>query len=213
MSAQILDGKLQATAIKNEVAQTIKQIIKNGGTAPGLAVVLVGKDPASEVYVRHKRQACATVGIHSFSHDLAENISQEELLTLIDQLNHDAAVSGILGELPLPEHIDSKLVLEKIHPYKDVDGFHPYNFGRLAQNYPLLQPCTPYGIITLLQRYNIHPKGMDTVIVGASNIVGRPLALEFLAARATITVCHRFTKDAQSPCDDSRDTSSSNWAS
>ena len=162
---------------------------------PGLAVVLVGDDPASEIYVRNKRKSCEECGFVSVSHDLPRSTTQTELLALIGNLNRDAAIDGILVQVPLPDHIDQRAVVEAIDPTKDVDGFHPYNVGRLALRTPLIRPCTPYGVIKLLDRIGISARGMDAVVVGASNQVGRPMALELLLAGATITVCHRFTRD------------------
>lgn len=195
MTAKILDGKKVASEIRQQVAKQIQQRIAKNLRAPGLAVVLVGQDPASQVYVRNKRKACEEVGVTSFSHDLPATTSQVELIQLIEKLNADPKVDGILLQLPLPKSIDTNLILEKIHPDKDVDGFHPYNLGRLAQKRPLLRPCTPYGIIKLLEHSGIDVKGMNAVVVGASNIVGRPMALELLLAKATTTVCHSATKD------------------
>lgn len=166
--------------------------------APGLAVILVGSDPASEIYVGSKRKACEEVGFISRSYDLPATTSEQALLELIDQLNEDQAIDGILVQLPLPEGIDNVKVLERIAPSKDVDGFHPYNVGRLCQRAPILRPCTPRGIITLLERNNVDTFGLNAVIVGASNIVGRPMALELLLAGCTTTVTHRFTKDLRS---------------
>lgn len=195
MSAQLLDGKALAATVKLEVAQQISELVSQGKDSPCLAVILVGQDSASEVYVRNKRQSCEAVGIRSVAYDLPEDTGEDKLLQLIDTLNADSAVHGILVQLPLPKHIHSHAVIERINPDKDVDGFHPYNLGRLAQNRPHLQPCTPFGIMTLLRRHDIHLKGINAVMVGASNIVGRPMALELLAAGATVTVCHRFTKN------------------
>jgi methylenetetrahydrofolate dehydrogenase (NADP+)/methenyltetrahydrofolate cyclohydrolase len=158
-------------------------------------VVLVGSDPASNLYVRNKRKACAEVGFHSEMHELSDDTSQERLLDLIDSLNADEQIDGILVQLPLPDQIDEEAVIERILPTKDVDGFHPYNVGRLALRMPVLRPCTPKGIMTMLKRTGRPLSGLDAVIVGQSNIVGRPMALELLAARCTITVCHSRTKD------------------
>lgn len=198
MAAQLLDGRVAATARQAQLKERLAARKAKGLRAPGLAVVLVGTDPASEVYVRNKRQACEDLGIVSRAHDLPEDTSQETLLELIDALNTDPDIDGILVQLPLPASIDTNLILEHIDPAKDVDGFHPYNLGRLAQGRPLLQPCTPYGIMSLLKHYEIDPKGMHACVVGASNIVGRPMALELLHAGATITLCHRATKDLSS---------------
>jgi len=195
MTAQILDGKALGTKIRREIADEIKQLQHQGERIPGLAVILVGEDPASAIYVRNKRQACEEAGIKSIYHPLPKSTTEDDLIHLIEKLNDDPTIDGILLQLPLPTHIDSETVLEAIHPYKDVDGFHPYNLGRLAQRRPLLRPCTPYGIITLLDSIGETYKNKHAVIIGASNIVGRPMALEMLLAGSTITVCHRFTKD------------------
>lgn len=198
MTAQNIDGKLISQTVRSEVAARVKARTEAGLRAPGLAVVLVGEDPASQVYVGSKRKACDEVGFVSKSYDLPASASEEELLELVDQLNDDSEVDGILVQLPLPAGIDSTKVLERIHPEKDVDGFHPYNVGRLAQRIPKLRSCTPKGIITLLERYNIQLRGKHAVIVGASNIVGRPMTLELLLSGCTTTTCHRFTKDLES---------------
>lgn len=195
MSAQIIDGKAIAQDVRNQVRLAIEQRVNNNQRAPGLAVILVGLDPASQVYVRKKREACDEAGLISKSYDLDENTDQQTLLKLIDNLNNDATIDGILVQLPLPEHIDDTLVLEAIHPDKDVDGFHPYNIGRLAQRMPLLRPCTPHGVIHMLETIGETFKGRHAVVVGASNIVGRPMNLELLLAGATVTVTHRFTND------------------
>lgn len=193
MSAKIIDGKALASELRRSITQKVAQRCAAGLPAPGLAVVLVGNDPASEVYVRNKRRGCAEVGIASHAYDLPADTSQDALLVLIDKLNSDDAVNGILVQLPLPSHIDSSTVIERIRPDKDVDGFHPYNIGRLAQRIPLLRPCTPYGIIKLLEHHHETFLGRHAVVVGASNIVGRPMALELLLMGATVTICHRFT--------------------
>ncbi|AVF94602.1 bifunctional methylenetetrahydrofolate dehydrogenase/methenyltetrahydrofolate cyclohydrolase FolD [Vibrio diabolicus] len=198
MTAQNIDGTLISQTVRSEVAARVKARIEAGLRAPGLAVVLVGEDPASQVYVGSKRRACEEVGFVSKSFDLPASSSEEELLALIDELNNDDEIDGILVQLPLPAGIDTTHVLERIHPEKDVDGFHPYNVGRLAQRIPKLRSCTPKGIITLLDRYNIELRGKHAVVVGASNIVGRPMTLELLLAGCTTTTCHRFTKDLES---------------
>ena len=195
MSARIIDGKTIAQTIRSEVAEKVKQRIKIGKRAPGLAVILVGDNPASQIYVASKRKACDEVGFISRSYDLPDTTSEAELLNLIDTLNEDKTIDGILVQLPLPAGIDNVKVLERIHPDKDVDGFHPYNIGRLSQRAPKLRPCTPRGIVTLLERCNIPMNGLNAVIIGASNIVGRPMSLELLLAGCTTTVTHRFTKD------------------
>ncbi|MCW0936969.1 MULTISPECIES: bifunctional methylenetetrahydrofolate dehydrogenase/methenyltetrahydrofolate cyclohydrolase FolD [Pantoea] len=195
MAAKIIDGKTIAQQVRVEVAEKVKQRLAAGKRAPGLAVVLVGENPASQIYVASKRRACEEVGFHSRSYDLPATTREAELLDLIDALNQDDEIDGILVQLPLPAGIDNVKVLERITPDKDVDGFHPYNVGRLCQRAPTLRPCTPRGIVTLLERYNIDTYGLNAVVVGASNIVGRPMSMELLLAGCTTTVTHRFTKD------------------
>lgn len=195
MTAQLIDGKAIAASLRQQIAQRVAERRQQGLRAPGLAVILVGSDPASQVYVSHKRKDCEEVGFLSQAYDLPATTSQAELMALIDRLNDDASIDGILVQLPLPEHLDASLLLERIRPDKDVDGFHPYNIGRLAQRMPLLRPCTPKGIMTLLQSTGADLYGMHAVVVGASNIVGRPMAMELLLAGCTVTVTHRFTKD------------------
>ncbi|WCG84223.1 bifunctional methylenetetrahydrofolate dehydrogenase/methenyltetrahydrofolate cyclohydrolase FolD [Pectobacterium sp. A5351] len=195
MAAKIIDGKTIAQQVKDEVAARVTQRLAAGKRAPGLAVVLVGENPASQIYVASKRKVCEEVGFISRSYDLPITTTEPELLALIDQLNADQTIDGILVQLPLPEGIDNTKVIERIAPSKDVDGFHPYNVGRLCQRAPLLRACTPRGIITLLERYNIDTFGLNAVVVGASNIVGRPMSLELLLAGCTTTVTHRFTKN------------------
>ncbi len=195
MTANIIDGKAIAAELRNNIRQQVDTRLQQGARAPGLAVILVGQDPASEVYVRNKRKACEETGIVSLAHDLPADTSQESLLDLIDQLNADTRVDGILVQLPLPGHINAETVIERIDPNKDVDGFHPCNIGRLALRIPALRPCTPRGVITLLESTGEPLRGRDAVIVGASNIVGRPMSLELLLAGCTVTTCHRFTRD------------------
>lgn len=195
MTAKILDGKATAAHMRNKLRIEIAAQIAQGHRAPGLAVVLVGTDKSSQSYVKNKRNACVEVGIKSFAYDLPEQTTQKDLLNLIEKLNDDQNVDGILVQLPLPSHIDSNEILEKILPHKDVDGFHPYNLGRLAQRRPALRPCTPYGIMLLLEHYQLSIKKLDAVVVGASNIVGRPMSLELLLAGCTVTTCHKFTQD------------------
>ncbi len=195
MSAKIIDGKTIAQQVRNEVAEKVKQRLAAGKRAPGLAVVLVGENPASQIYVASKRRSCEEVGFLSRSYDLPATTTEGELLKLIDELNNDSAIDGILVQLPLPAGIDNVKVLESIHPDKDVDGFHPYNVGRLCQRAPTLRPCTPRGIVTLLERYGIDTFGLNAVVIGASNIVGRPMSMELLLAGCTTTVTHRFTKN------------------
>jgi methylenetetrahydrofolate dehydrogenase (NADP+)/methenyltetrahydrofolate cyclohydrolase len=198
MSARIIDGKSIATTVRQQVRAQIEERLEAGKRRPGLAVVLVGNDPASEIYVRNKRRACEEAGLLSLSYDLSPETSQQELLDLIDGLNADARIDGILVQLPLPEQINAETVIERIRPDKDVDGFHPYNVGCLALRVPQLRPCTPRGIITLLDSIGESYFGREAVVVGVSNHVGRPMVLELLLAGATVTGCHRFTRDLQS---------------
>lgn len=195
MSAKIIDGKTIAQQVRNEVAALVQKRLAAGKRAPGLAVVLVGENPASQIYVASKRKACEEVCFVSRSYDLPMSTTEAELLALIDLLNDDTEIDGILVQLPLPAGIDNVKVLERIHPDKDVDGFHPYNIGRLCQRAPKLRPCTPHGIVTLLERYKIPTYGLNAVVVGASNIVGRPMSLELLLAGCTTTITHRFTRN------------------
>jgi methylenetetrahydrofolate dehydrogenase (NADP+)/methenyltetrahydrofolate cyclohydrolase len=197
MTAQLIDGKRVAQQVREQVKQRVTERVQQGLRAPGLAVILVGEDPASEVYVGSKRRACEEVGFTSKSYDLPASTTQQELLALIDTLNADTSVDGILVQLPLPAGLDAQELLERIDPFKDVDGFHPFNMGRLAQRNPALRPCTPRGVITLIDSIGVDLHGLHAVVVGASNIVGRPMSLELLLAGATTTVCHRFTKDLQ----------------
>ena len=194
MTAQILDGKAVANERLLKLADKVAERRKQGLRPPCLAVLLVGSDPASVVYVNNKKIACEKASFDSRSYELAASTTEEEeLLQLIDELNAAPDVDGILVQLPLPAHINSQSVIERIQPDKDVDGFHPYNVGRLAVKMPLIRPCTPKGVMTLLETYGVELRGKKVVIVGASNIVGRPQALEMLLAGATVTVCHRFT--------------------
>jgi len=195
LTAKILDGKAVAAKERQRSAARAADFVSKFGRPPGLAVVKVGEDPASAVYVRNKRKACEECGITSFAHDLPATTTRAELLGLIDRLNRDDAVDGILLQLPLPKGLDSTEIMDTIDPAKDVDGFHPTNTGLLAQKRPGLRPCTPWGVMRLLQEYAIDPTGLRAVVVGASNIVGRPMALELLLARATVTVCHTGTRD------------------
>lgn len=195
MTAQLIDGKTLAAKIRADIAREIAADVKQGKRPPGLAVVLVGDNPASMIYVRNKRMACEETGIKSFYHELPAQIKENELIAIIRKLNQDPEVDGILLQSPLPKHIDADKLFEEINPKKDVDGFHPYNLGRLAQRHPLIRPCTPYGVMMLLDHIKQPYKGKHAVVVGASNIVGRPMAFELLLAGATITICHRFTQD------------------
>ncbi|WP_295350938.1 bifunctional methylenetetrahydrofolate dehydrogenase/methenyltetrahydrofolate cyclohydrolase FolD [uncultured Succinivibrio sp.] len=195
MTAQIIDGKNIAKQLREELRKTVDAKVEKGFRRPGLAVVLVGSDPASQVYVRNKRKACEDVGIKSFAYDLPESTSQAELDALIEELNNNPEVDGILVQFPLPAHLDESRIVELISSEKDVDGFHPYNVGRLVQRIPYICACTPHGIMTLLRKtLGDDLKGLNAVVVGASNIVGRPMALELLLAGCTTTVTHRFSK-------------------
>lgn len=196
MTAQIINGKQIAEQLLNDIQQQVKLRREQGKRAPGLAVILIGDDPASHVYVRNKKRACEQVGFVSFCEDnFPAETTQAELLALIDELNANPLVDGILVQSPLPKHIDPFAVIERIAPHKDVDGFHPYNVGRLATKQPLLRPCTPRGVIIMLEKTGINLVGLNAVVVGASNIVGRPMSLELLLARCTTTVCHSATKN------------------
>ena len=195
MSAQILDGKAIAADLREQIKMRVDARTAAGHRPPGLIVVLVGENPASQVYVRNKQKACEQVGFHSELVQLPAATSQADLLALIDELNARDEVDGILVQLPLPDQIDEDTVTERILPTKDVDGFHPYNMGRLVLRQPLLRPCTPRGVMTLLEKTGIDLIGKDAVIIGQSNIVGRPMFLELLMARCTVTVCHSKTKD------------------
>jgi methylenetetrahydrofolate dehydrogenase (NADP+)/methenyltetrahydrofolate cyclohydrolase len=197
MSAQIISGKAIAEDMLKGIKSRISKLLSAGKRAPSLAVILVGGDPASSIYVRNKRLACEKVGIKSIAYDLASDIKESELFALIQKLNDDDTVDGILVQSPLPPQIDEKLIIEHISAAKDVDGFHPYNIGRLAVRQPTLRSCTPYGVIKMLNSANINLKGLDAVVVGVSNHVGRPMALELLLAGCTVTSCHRHTKDLQ----------------
>ncbi|MBP3221356.1 MAG: bifunctional methylenetetrahydrofolate dehydrogenase/methenyltetrahydrofolate cyclohydrolase FolD [Neisseriaceae bacterium] len=195
MTAQIIDGKAVSQKCLDKIAAEVAQRTAENKRPPCLAVILVGDNPASHVYVRNKKNACEKVGFRSLSYEKSADFSEAELLALIDELNNDDTVDGILVQLPVPPHIDSQKIIERIRPDKDVDGFHPYNIGRLAVKMPLMRPCTPKGVMTMLAEYGIDVKGKNVTIVGQSNIVGRPQALEMLMNRATITVCHTATKD------------------
>lgn len=195
MSAQIINGRAIADQLLGQIRQQVDTHVASGKRPPGLAVILVGDNPASAIYVRNKRRACETTGIHSVAYDLPSSTSQDELLKLIGQLNADDSIDGILVQLPLPVQIEERAVIECIDPNKDVDGFHPYNMGRLVQRIPTLRPCTPYGAMTLLKSTGIPLAGKNAVVVGASNIVGRPMALELLLAGCTVTVTHSATQN------------------
>ena len=198
MTANIINGKKIAQETISEIKNSIAVNIEEGLSPPGLAVIIVGDNPASSIYVRNKRTACKEAGIKSYDHDLPKNISEKELIELIQALNTNPNIHGILVQLPLPDHINETKIIESIEPIKDVDGFHPYTIGRLMQRIPVLRPCTSIGVITMLDSIGVNPMGKHAVIVGASNLVGRPLALELLLKGATTTVCHKFTKDLES---------------
>jgi methylenetetrahydrofolate dehydrogenase (NADP+) / methenyltetrahydrofolate cyclohydrolase len=193
--AVLLDGKAGAAKVRAEVAQRAAQFAARHGRRPGLAVVHVGEHPASTVYVRNKRRSSLEAGIESFAYDLPASASEDAILALVDALNRDERVDGILVQLPLPKDVNADRVMDAVDPAKDVDGFHPVNTGLLAQKRPRLRPCTPFGVIRLAQEYNIPLTGARATVVGASNIVGRPMALELLLARATVTVCHTGTRE------------------
>jgi methylenetetrahydrofolate dehydrogenase (NADP+)/methenyltetrahydrofolate cyclohydrolase len=195
MTAKIIDGKAIAQRVTDEVRADVAAYVAAGHAPPGLAVVLVGENAASQVYVRNKRKTTETVGMRSFAHDLPATATESELLALIDRLNADPAVNAILVQLPLPKQIDAERVIERIDPKKDVDGFHPYNIGRLVLKMPVLRPCTPWGCMRLLKETGCDLVGMHAVVIGQSNIVGRPMALELLMARCTVTICHSATRD------------------
>jgi methylenetetrahydrofolate dehydrogenase (NADP+)/methenyltetrahydrofolate cyclohydrolase len=195
--AVVLDGKAVAARVRAEVKVRAAEFARVHGRPPGLAVVKVGSDPASAVYVRNKRLACEEAGIRSFAFDLPDSISREALVAQVEALNADPLVDGILVQLPLPKGLDTNEIMDLVDPAKDVDGFHPYNTGLLAQKRPRLRPCTPYGVIRLAKEYDIKLEGLRATVVGASNIVGRPMALELMLAGATVTVCHTRTKDLQ----------------
>jgi methylenetetrahydrofolate dehydrogenase (NADP+)/methenyltetrahydrofolate cyclohydrolase len=197
-AARIIDGKSLADNLLIDIKRQVDARLSAGLRAPGLAVILLGDDPASRIYVRNKRLACEKSGVISLSHDLPASTSQPNLLALIDQLNQDPAIDGILVQAPLPAHMDAEAVVERILPDKDVDGFHPYNMGRLAVRKPLLRPCTPYGVMRLLESTGEVLRGKHAVVVGASNHVGRPMALELLLASCTVTVCHSATVNLHS---------------
>lgn len=193
--AVLLDGKAVAAKVRAEVTRRAAQFAQRHGRPPGLAVMQVGEDPASSVYVRNKRRSSLEAGIASFAHDLPATASEAQILALVDALNRDERVDGILVQLPLPKGVNADRVMDAVDPRKDVDGFHPLNTGLLAQKRPRLRPCTPFGVIRLAQEYGIGLTGLRATVVGASNIVGRPMALELLLARATVTVCHTGTRD------------------
>jgi methylenetetrahydrofolate dehydrogenase (NADP+)/methenyltetrahydrofolate cyclohydrolase len=198
MTARLIDGKAIALALRNDIKAAVTTLREQGRRAPGLAVVLVGADAASQIYVRHKHQACEAAGMHSVVHMLPADSSEADVMQVVHQLNNDPAIDGILVQLPVPKQIRGKAVIDAIAVEKDVDGFNPENFGLLAQRTPRLRPCTPYGVIKMLEYEKIDVTGLDAVVIGQSNIVGRPMALELLMKGATVTICHSQTKDLPS---------------
>ena len=198
--AKIIDGKAISSQIREEIAQKVKEYNAKTGQLPGLAVVIVGENPASQVYVRNKKKACEQVGFNSWVYEMPEDTTQEELNALIDKLNNDDAVHGILVQLPLPKHLDEEQVILRIKPEKDVDAFHPYNVGRITIGNPKFLPCTPAGIMELLHRSDIEISGKECVVIGRSNIVGKPMALLLLSENGTVTVCHSRTRDLKEVC-------------
>ncbi len=195
---QIIDGKALAQEIQESVAQEVRNLKESYNIVPGLAVILVGDDPASHAYVKMKAKACEKVGFYSITHNMPDTISQEEIIGTIEMINQNPRIDGILVQLPLPEHIDTDSILEVIDPAKDVDGFHPYNVGRLVTNLDGFVPCTPLGVMKMFEKYEIELEGKDVCVVGASNIVGKPMAALLLNANATVTVTHIYTKDLAS---------------
>ena len=198
--AKIIDGKLISAQIREEIAEKVRIYNEKTGMLPGLAVVIVGENPASQVYVRNKRKACEQVGFNSWVYEMPENTTQNELNALIDKLNEDSTVHGILVQLPLPEHLDEEEIILRIKPEKDVDAFHPYNVGRITIGNPKFLPCTPAGIMELLHRSDIEISGKECVVIGRSNIVGKPMALLLLSENGTVTVCHSKTRDLKEVC-------------
>jgi methylenetetrahydrofolate dehydrogenase (NADP+)/methenyltetrahydrofolate cyclohydrolase len=195
MTARLMDGKAIALALREEIKTKVDSLKAAGKRVPGLAVVIVGQDPASQIYVRNKHLATEAAGMKSIMKVLPETATQQEVLAVVAELNADASVDGILVQLPVPKHIDSKAVIDAIAVEKDVDGFNPENIGLLAQRTPRLRPCTPYGCMKMLEHVGLDVKGLDAVVLGQSNIVGRPAALELLMKGATVTICHSQTKD------------------
>ncbi len=200
MAAQLIDGKALAQQVRDGLAQQSAELLAKKGIVPGLATILVGDDPASHVYVKNKQKACEMAGIYVDDHKLPASTSQTELLALIEKKNADPKIHGILVQLPLPKHIDSKVILEAVSPLKDADGFHPYNFGRLVEGHPVFEACTPKGVIKMIESAGVSIEGKRAVVVGRSNIVGKPLALMLLQRNATVTICHSKTKDLPAVC-------------
>jgi methylenetetrahydrofolate dehydrogenase (NADP+) / methenyltetrahydrofolate cyclohydrolase len=200
VAARLIDGKALAQHVRDRLATESAELLAHQGIKPGLATILVGDDPASQIYVRNKQKACELAGIHVDDHKLPVSTSQAELLALIEKKNSDPQIHGILVQLPLPKHIDSKVILEAVSPLKDADGFHPYNLGRLVEGHPLFEACTPKGVIKMIESAGITIEGKRAVVVGRSNIVGKPLALMLLQRHATVTICHSKTKDLPAVC-------------
>lgn len=200
MAAQLIDGKALAQQVRDRLAKESAELFAKKTMKPGLATILVGDDPASHVYVRNKQKACELAGIYVDDHKLPASTTQAELLALIGKKNADPKIHGILVQLPLPKHIDSKVILEAVSPLKDADGFHPYNFGRLVEGHPTFEACTPKGVIKMIESTGMTIEGKRAVVVGRSNIVGKPLALMLLQRNATVTICHSRTRDLPSVC-------------
>ena len=200
MAAQLIDGKALAQQVRDRLAKESAELFAKKAMKPGLATILVGDDPASHVYVRNKQKACELAGIYVDDHKLSASTTQAELLALIDKKNADSKIHGILVQLPLPKHIDSKVILEAVSPLKDADGFHPYNFGRLVEGHPVYEACTPKGVIKMIESTGVPIEGKRAVVVGRSNIVGKPLALMLLQRNATVTICHSKTRDLPAVC-------------
>ena len=200
MAAHLIDGKVLSQTVRDQIAKQTAELLARSGIKPGLAAVLVGDDPASHLYVKNKEKACEAVGIYVADHKLPASTTQNELMALIDKLNRDAQIHGILVQLPLPKQIDSKVVLDLVSPDKDADGFHPYNIGRLVEGHPVFEACTPKGVIKMIESTGVGIEGKRAVIVGRSNIVGKPVALMLLHRNATVTVCHSKTKDLPAVC-------------
>jgi methylenetetrahydrofolate dehydrogenase (NADP+)/methenyltetrahydrofolate cyclohydrolase len=200
VAARLIDGRVLAQEVRDRLAVASAELLAKTGIKPGLATILVGEDPASQIYVRNKQKACELAGIHVDDHKLSASTTQAELLALIEKKNADPQIHGILVQLPLPKHIDSKVILEAVSPQKDADGFHPYNLGRLVEGHPVFEACTPKGVIKMIESVGVAIEGKRAVVVGRSNIVGKPLALMLLQRNATVTICHSKTKDLPAVC-------------
>ena len=200
MAARLIDGKALAQQVRERLATESAELLAKKGIKPGLATILVGDDPASHLYVKNKQKACEQAGIYIDDHKLSGSTTQAELLALIDKVNADPKIHGILVQLPLPKQIDSKVILDAVSPHKDADGFHPYNFGRLVEGHPVFEACTPKGVIKMIESTGVSIEGKRAVVLGRSNIVGKPLALMLLQRNATVTICHSKTKDLPAVC-------------